>query len=657
MSGSRLLWQAGLALGWMLAVVIHGVSGNAAETSARLPVESFFKRAEVDEARLSPDGKFLAFLVGNDKVFNVAVLEIATGEARQLTNFDHYDAYDIHWATNTRLIFDIAEGRYRLGGVIAVDRDGKHLRELYTPAKDPRFRQAEVFDARADKDGWILMLTRGRDTVSNLWDVSKMNVRDGSLRLVERNRGQTVEWLTDDSGVVRIAVDLDGTKIIVRHRAVGAEKWETIKSFDALKDSFSPLGFEADGITLLVKASRKGDTLGLHRFNLATREFGEALVEHDKWDVGGVYWPNGSPQVVGAFYEADVPRNVWFDVAAASRQERINRLRPGVINRVLSESLGGKKVLVYSYGDRQPGAYYLFDADAGTLVLLTPSYPSLQGGVFSAMRPITVTARDGVKLSGYLTLPVDSSGKNLPFVMLPHGGPWARDRWGFDPEVQFLASRGYAVLQINFRGSTGYGGAFLSAGFGQWGLKMQDDVTDSVKWAIAEGYADPRRVAIFGASYGGFAALAGLAFTPEIYRCGISYVGVTDVALLINSRPNHAWVFEELDQALTGNPSKERAKLDAVSPLLNADKIRAPVLLAYGAKDERVNVSHGKRLAAKLKSQGTPVELIVKEEEGHGFRVLKNQVEFYTRVEKFLAKHMADDPGHPAKTDASGAKK
>lgn len=625
-----------VAVGALLA----GRAGIAAESTKPLPVESFFKRAAVEDASLSPDGKFLAFLVGSEKAFNVAVLEIATGEARQLTNFDHYDAYDIHWATNTRLIFDIADQHYRLGGLLAVDRDGKHLRELYSPAKDFRFRVAEVMDWRADKDGWILMRTRGRDTVGKVWDVSKMNVRDGSLRLLEQNRGQTIRWLADMEGRVRIAIDQDGA---VRHRLADDRKWENLQTFETT-DPFDPIGMEADGQTLLVKAYRGKPTLGLHRYSVVKRDFVETLVEQSQFDIEGVYWPGNVGRVVGGFYEADVPRAVWFDAAAAARQEKINQLRPGAFNRVLGQSDDAKRVLVYSYGDRLPGAYFLFDVEAGTLRMLTASYPWLQEGNFGAMRPFTLQARDGMKLRGYLTLPPGSDGKNLPLVVQPHGGPWARDKWGFDAEVQFLASRGYAVLQVNFRGSTGYGRAFLSAGFGQWGLTMQDDVTDAVRWAIEQGHADPKRIAIFGASYGGYAAMAGLAFTPELYRCGISYVGVTDVATLIKSRPREWWLSEAIDKMVTGDPDKDRARLDAASPLVNADKIRAPVLLAYGAKDERVNISQGKGLAAKLKSQGSSVELIVKEEEGHGFRELKNQVEFYTRVEAFLAKHLAPDP-------------
>ena len=254
----------------------------------------------------------------------------------------------------------------------------------------------------------------------------------------------------------------------------------------------------------------------------------------------------------------------------------------------------------------------------------------------AVMKPIEFTARDGLKIHGYLTLPKGSLGKSLPMVVRVHGGPAARDTWGFDSEVQFFANRGFAVLQVNFRGSTGYGASFLRAGFKEWGLKQQDDITDGVKWAISQGIADPQRIAIYGASYGGYAALIGLEKTPQLYRCGICYAGVTDIKRTID-RPLPMLDMTRNIMALTvGDPKTEKLQLKEKSPLENCDLIQVPVLLAYGELDERVPINTGRDLAKALKKRGKLYDFIVKNDEGHGFHKEANRIEFWKKVDEFL---------------------
>jgi dipeptidyl aminopeptidase/acylaminoacyl peptidase len=228
-------------------------------------------------------------------------------------------------------------------------------------------------------------------------------------------------------------------------------------------------------------------------------------------------------------------------------------------------------------------------------------------------------------------------------IVNPHGGPWVRDEWGYIPEVQFLASRGYAVLQMNFRGSTGYGRKHLESGYGQWGLAMQDDITDGVRWAIAAGFADPARVAIYGASYGGYATMAGLAFTPELYRCGVNYVGVTDMVLLLKTIPEGWESTRATLEAKTGNTKLDRVRLEATSPSKHVGNIRAPVFFAYGALDERIDLKHATRLVGQLRRNGVPVELMIRQDEGHGYGHWNNKIAFYRKLEEFLGKYLPPD--------------
>jgi len=258
----------------------------------------------------------------------------------------------------------------------------------------------------------------------------------------------------------------------------------------------------------------------------------------------------------------------------------------------------------------------------------------------AVQKPIVYTARDGLPINGYLTLPPGKEAKNLPVIVNPHGGPWYRDSWGFNPEVQFLASRGYAVLQMNFRGSTGYGRKFWEASFKEWGGKMQDDISDGVQWLVKEGIADPKRVCIYGASYGGYATLAALAYTPDLYACGVDYVGVSNLFTFLNTIPPYWKPYLEMMHEMVGHPEKDKALLTRASPALNADKIRAPLLIAQGARDPRVNKDESDQMVAALKARGVEVPYIVKDNEGHGFHNEENQFAFYEQMEKFLDKHI-----------------
>jgi dipeptidyl aminopeptidase/acylaminoacyl peptidase len=266
--------------------------------------------------------------------------------------------------------------------------------------------------------------------------------------------------------------------------------------------------------------------------------------------------------------------------------------------------------------------------------------PWINENELAEMKPISYTSGDGLTIHGYLTLPPGKKAANLPVVVNPHGGPWARDYWGYNPEVQFLANRGYAVLQVNFRTSTGYGKSFWEAGFKEWGLKIQDDITDGVNWLVGEGIADPKRVGIYGGSFGGYATLAGLAFTPDLYACGVDYVGVANLFTLIKTIPPYWEPLREMMYEMMGHPEKDKDLYEKVSPIFHADNIRVPVLVAQGANDPRVNKAESDQIVEALKAKGIEVEYMVKDNEGHGFQNEENRFDFYRAMERFLGKHL-----------------
>ena len=312
---------------------------------------------------------------------------------------------------------------------------------------------------------------------------------------------------------------------------------------------------------------------------------------------------------------------------------------------VLASTKDEDKFIFVTSSDRQGVNYYVYDATNDKIEELAITTPWLNPDDLAYMKPISYQSRDGLTIEGYLTLPKGVEPENLPVVVNPHGGPWARDSWGFNPEVQFLANRGYAVLQMNFRGSTGYGKKFWEASFKEWGKKMQDDVTDGVNWLVEKGIADPNRVAIYGGSYGGYATLAGLTFTPELYAAGIDYVGVSNLFTFMNTIPPYWEPYRKMMYEMVGNPEdpKDSVLLYEASPVYHADKIVAPLFIAQGANDPRVNKDESDQMVEALKERGIEVEYMVKDNEGHGFSNQENRFDFYRAMDKFLDEHIGSE--------------
>ena len=301
------------------------------------------------------------------------------------------------------------------------------------------------------------------------------------------------------------------------------------------------------------------------------------------------------------------------------------------------------KFIVRVYSDRSLGAYYIYDKTADKLTKIADIGPWLKAEELAEMNPIEYKSRDGLTIQGYLTLPngyTMETAKDLPVVVNPHGGPWARDSWGFNPEIQFLANRGYAVLQMNFRGSTGYGRKFWEDSFKQWGLTMQDDVSDGVKWLVSKGIADPKRVAIYGGSYGGYATLMGIVKDPDQYAAAVDYVGVSNMFTFMNTIPPYWKPMLDMFHEMVGDPKKDSALLASVSPVFHVDRIKTPLFIAQGANDPRVNKAESDQMVEALKKKGVVVEYMVKANEGHGFHNEENRFDFYRAMEKFLGAHL-----------------
>ena len=479
-------------------------------------------------------------------------------------------------------------------------------------------------------------------------ELARVNTLNGKTANVPKPDENVGAYLLDAKGQPRLAMGVAGGNSTMFYLDSASQQWRKVasrKAYTSARDDVQPVGFGADG-TLYVIANAGEDLATLRTFDVATGKPGtEALVATPGYDVAGSLLR--SDRVLGIRLTTDAENDIWFDPAMKTLQATINQRLPHTVNLLTVPARPGSPwVLVQSYSDRQPSTYSLYDTRSAALEPIGATYPGIVPGRSGTQEPISFRARDGLGIPGLLTLPPGGARKNLPMVVLVHGGPWLRGAsWGWQPDSQFLASRGYAVLEVEFRGSTGFGARHFEAGMKQWGLAMQNDLADGTRWAIREGIADPRRICIAGASYGGYATLMGLANDPDLYACGINWLGVTDIALMYTGtwdvKPDLTEGYRRYGMpVLIGDPEADAKQLAATSPILQADRIRQPLLLAYGSEDRRVPLHHGKKFYEAARKTNRQIEWVVYDGEGHGWSLARNRIDFWQRVERFLHKHI-----------------
>lgn len=637
-----------LKISFRLTVLL--LSAAQSLLAAQLPLETFFRKPQFAAFQLSPNGKELAALAPINGRMNLAVVDLATRQPRAVTAVHEQDVSGFIWANNDRLLFFMDKDGSESFGIFAVNSDGSMARTLVEPFESQvksghsQIRYTNILDVLVDEPEYVLVSSNDR-RASNP-DVFKMNIINGRKKLVQRNPGHVTGWLTDWDGKVVGAGYQDGLEVgFMRLLDPSRDEWETLVHGRFDEPLFMPAAVTGNPdvgyvVSNLTPDGKPRDKAALYRYNFKTRQFGDLVYEQPQVDCCNVIQTRKKRDMIGISYEVGLPEIVYLDERWRALMASVNAALPETLNVITSTDLDETIGVVTATSATQPPRYYLYNFAENTLEWLADSRPWVDAAQMAEVRPVTFQARDGMTMHGYLTVPPGSDRKNLPMVMNPHGGPWARDNWGYNPEVQFLASRGYAVLQVNFRGSVGFGMEHLNASKKQWGQAMQNDISDGVKWAIEQGIADPDRICIYGGSYGGYAAMAGLAFTPELYRCGINYVGVTDLPLLFETAPD-SWAAGEARMAeLVGDPDQEKEFLEQWSPSNHADRIKAPVFMAYGLRDPRVNIRHAKLMEDGLRKNNVPYELMIKKNEGHGYRKQENMYDFYGRMETFLAEYL-----------------
>jgi dipeptidyl aminopeptidase/acylaminoacyl peptidase len=607
---------------------------NKPELATTIDVKDFFKNGEKSSFKISPDGKYYSYRADYKGKMNVFVQNIATGAAVRVTNDTTRTIYAYFWKAGRIIYLQDMKGDENFQ-FFSVKPDGTDFKEL-TPFPGVRSDLNDDLEDVPGREKEVIISINKRN--KEHFDPYMLNVETGELTQLYDNTNNFDSWITDNKGVVRMAIKSDGANVKYYYRNTDKDTLSLLLE-TSFKENFSPASFDSTDKMLYVLSNIGRDKVVLVEYDPVANKEVKELYSNPDYDLDDVSYDRKTKKLKAVYWESDKPEHYFFDPFWGNIQKNLDEKFPNYYAYISSYSDDRTKGIAGIISDRLKSKYYTYDFTNGQTAEISNPYPWLDENNMAEIQPISFTTRDGIILHGYLTVPKGVEAKNLPVVVNPHGGPWARDGWGFNSEVQFLANKGYAVLQVNYRGSTGYGKKFWELSFKQWGKTMQDDLTDGVNWLVKQGIADPKRVAIYGGSYGGYATLAGLTFSPDVYCCGVDYCGVSNLFTFIHTIPPYWKPYLDQFHEMVGDPVKDSLLLASASPALNADKIKAPLFIAQGANDPRVNKNESDQMVESLKKRGIVVEYMVKNDEGHGFHNQDNQYDFYGAMEKFLAEH------------------
>jgi dipeptidyl aminopeptidase/acylaminoacyl peptidase len=618
----------------LLTSVFFAFSCNEAKKHEvrTIPISDFFRNPDKTYLQISPDGEYISYLQPYQNRLNVFVENIKTKKVRRLTSETKRGIVKCFWANNNQILY-------------LKDNEGDEYYHLYSVAKDSSitidltpFDKVKMWfmEDMDPSDNEILIALNKRR--ADIFDLYQLNTQNGSLKMLVENPGNISEWMPDNDGKIRLVVETDGVNksILFRDREDQPFKKAITLNF---KEMLNPIGFTKDNKNIYASSNIGRDKAAIVEFDLSTGKEKRVIFSHPDVDVYEMVYSCITHEPLYCAYTTWKYENEYLNPKLKKFDKEISaQLKSDFY--IVSFNQKEDKFLLRTYTDKSLGAYYLFNTNTEELIKICEISPWINPDEMADIKPISFQSRDGLKLNGYLTVPKGSTEKNLPLIVNPHGGPWLRNKWGFNSEAQFLANRGYAVLQVNYRGSSGYGKAFWQSGFKEIGRKTQDDLTDGVRWLIDKGIADSNRIGIFGFSFGGYFALNGVCRDPEMYSCAISYCGLTNLFAYLKDIPPYYKPYLQMTYEMIGNPEKDADYFREYSPGFHSDKIDVPVLIAQGAKDPRVSAEEVNLFVKTLKKQGVKVTYILKQDEGHGFQNEENKIEFYSEMESFLNENL-----------------
>ena len=635
----KLLHKQFFALLLIAPLLFAACSTKTEEKAPTIAVEDFFKNPEKFGWRISPDGEYASYLSPHNGHTNVFVQKISDSAGVPVTNDTVRNIYRYQWKGN-RIVYLQDVGGDENFQMFSVAADGKDLKAL-TPF--PKVR-TEIFDdwrEIAGKEKEMMIGLNKRD--ARYFDPYSINIETGELKVLFQNDKNYDSWFTDHAGIIRMASKTDGVNTTYYHRATEAAQFDSIIT-TTYKDQFAIQFFTFDNKNIYASSNIGRDKTAIVEYDLATRKEVKEIYSNPDYDVDGLSFSEKRKVLTTVNYTSWKREQHFLDKETAAEYKKMRNKFKGYEIGIYGNNNDEDKFVVWTGNDKVAAKYYFYDKKTGDTKFLADAFPWLKEENMATMKPVEYKSRDGLTIHGYLTLPKGVEGKNLAVVINPHGGPWARDDWGFNNEAQLFANRGYAVLQMNFRGSTGYGKEFWLKSQKQWGKTMQDDITDGVNWLIKEGIADPKRVAIYGGSYGGYATLAGVTYTPDLYACAVDYVGVSNMFTFMKTIPPYWEPYKAMFYEMVGDPVKDSLLLAEVSPALHAGNIKTPLFVAQGANDPRVNKAESDQMVEALKKRGVAVDYMVKNDEGHGFANENNRLDFYKAMDKFFDKYLSGKP-------------
>lgn len=629
----RIVWLCGLALAACGSVA-------SAAPAPLIPIARFAELPQLRKPILSPDGH------------RIAARSIANGETTLvILDADHPETVinkikigkasvaDLNWAGNGRLLLQVLSKEKLPGGdeipflrLIAIDVDTGASRVV-----DRRSQGTYAGDVLYTDPTGSWALVAGQDDIFSYPSVKRVDLATGNSKVIENPRDGVWDWYADDQGIVRAGISYDGNRWTIWYREKPEEKLREIHGKFPKDDNSTVDRFIFRGDKSWIVTNERTGRFGLYKYDVKTQTIGEPIFENAEVDLDDVYYDAVTGDVDAVEYEDDRPRVYWLDADMKALQAKLDKAVPTSVNLPVDWSKDDKRALIFSSSATDPGLYYLLDRTSLQMHPVLNPYPDIDPAALAPVKPIRYQARDGLMLRGYLTLPVGRDAKGLPLIVLPHGGPFARDDWDYDPLVQFFANRGYAVLQPEFRGSTGFGKDFVEKGYGEIGKKMQDDLDDGVDWLVKSGEVDPKRVCIVGLSYGGYAALWGAIRNPDRYRCAASWAGPSDLpAMMHYDRKSFSATryFREWRKKFSGD-----SDLDAVSPVHFADRLKIPVLIGHGEDDDTVPAKQSHKMVDALTKAGANVTSVFYKDSQHDFGSSADLQDWLQHLEAFLSKY------------------
>lgn len=627
----------GLAIG-----ALASIPGRSVAENKPIPIETFAALPALTDPVMSADGNHVAALAKADDKTQIVILDAnRPGIIERSITLGENNVEDVNWAGSHRLLVTVVASEKVRGGfdfqflrLIAIDTLTGNSRLI-----DPDSRGIYAGDVLYTDPGGSWALVASQDDMASYPSVKRVDLATGKAERIEKARDRVWDWFADEKGVVRAGIAYEANEWILWYRDTPDEKLRKIKGrVDEEEDGAVDRFIFRGGQGWIVTNKRTG-RFGLYEYDPKTNEIGKAIFEHPDVDIDDVFYDGSTGQIEAIRYEQNRRRLHWLRPDLAKLQAKIDRALPRTVNVPQQLSEDKNRVLVHAQGASDPGRYFILDRKRGTMHAIIDPYPAIDPPQLAETEWISYRARDGLPIHAYLTLPKGKEAKRLPLIVMPHGGPYERDHWDYDPEVQMLVNRGYAVLQPQFRGSTGFGRDFVTKGYGEWGLKMQDDLDDGVAWLTGAGIADPGRVCIVGSSYGGYAALWAAVRSSSIYRCAASYAGVFDLPKQVShsrkmfSAPRY---YREWRDKVDGEGLRD---LSAVSPIRFADRIQIPVLIGHGEKDRKVLASQSRAMVKALTDAKANVRSVFYPGSGHGFATSEDQSDWFRKLEAFLKQH------------------